>query len=659
MRARFLLAGLLALSSTPLVAATPHTPEDFLRPDQFTDIKLSPDGRHFAATAPHEGRTVLLMLDREQLRVVGSFSLRGQRTHVADFHWIANDRLVVSAAERLGMFDAPVPTGELFATNVDGSGQTILAGLRAGSSAPGSGQATRLQRRTDEAIHVSLIDRLPDNDREVLVSVWPMTSAEPFTRAERLDVRTGRRTTVARAPVRRAWFLTDLQGAVRFATGQGEDNFTRTYYRAGDREEWVLINDESADGRQVFPLGFSADGGTAYLRAEQRSGPDVIMAMDTASREMHEVLAGEKVSPDKILYSPTSGAVVGAVYVNGLPRLRYIDPESPDARLYQTLQASFPGSLVVVEGRTGESGLMLLAAHSDRAPVDYFLFDAQARRASHLASRRSWIDPERTARVEPFTLQARDGLELHGYLTLPVGLEPKGLPMVVMPHGGPFNIADLWGFDEEAQLLASQGWAVLQVNFRGSGNRGRSFVLAGYRQWGAAMQDDVTDATRWAIEQGIADAARICIHGSSYGGYAALMGAVREPDLYRCASGNVGVYDMAMMHRRGDIQQARSGRNFLNDALGRTDLAAISPTRHAALIKADVFLAAGEADERAPPDHTRAMERALREAGKPVEAHYYRGEGHTYEQEATRRDHATRLLAFLRRHLATTPEVAP
>lgn len=659
MRAHFLLAGLLALLPTTLVSAAPHAPEDFLRPEQFIDIKLSPDGRHFAATAVQDGRTVLLMLDRERERLVGGFRLRGDRTHVHDFHWVTNQRLVVSAAERLGTFDVPVVTGELFATNVDGTGQTVLAGLRAGSNAPGTGQPTRLQRRTDEAIHVELIDRLPGSDREVLVSVWPMTSAEPFTRAERLDIVTGRRNLVTRAPVRRASFHTDLEGTVRFAFGAGEDNAAKTYYRTGDRASWELINDASESGRRMFPVGFSADGQTAYLEFEKAEGPNVVVAMDTQTREFREVLRGEYADPAQYLRSPRTRAVVGAVFHEGVPKLRFFDEQGEDAAFFRMLQTSFPGQLVTIASRGERGDIMLLATHGDASPTDFFLFDANQRSATRVVGRRDWIDPSRTATVMPFSLKARDGLDLHGYLTVPNGTEPRNLPLVVRPHGGPIDVADYWGFDEEAQLLATQGYAVLKVNFRGSGNYGRQFVVAGYQQWGQAMQDDVTDATRWAINEGIADPRRICIYGSSYGAYAALMGAVREPELYRCAAGNVGVYDMAMMYRRGDIADRRSGRNYLSVALGRTDLAAISPTRHAERIQVPVFLAAGEADERAPPDHTRAMERALRQAGRTVEAHYYRGEGHGYEQESTRRDYYGKLLAFLGAHLAATQQGAP
>jgi dipeptidyl aminopeptidase/acylaminoacyl peptidase len=227
--------------------------------------------------------------------------------------------------------------------------------------------------------------------------------------------------------------------------------------------------------------------------------------------------------------------------------------------------------------------------------------------------------------------------------------------MVVNPHGGPMGIADVWGFDRDVQLMASRGYAVMRVNFRGSGNHGRQFERAGYRQWGGLMQDDLTDATRWAITQGIADPGRICIYGASYGGYAALMGAVKEPDLYRCAAGHVGVYDLNMMYGQGDIASSRMGRRFLVDILGREGLDAASPALQAERIRIPVLLTAGDDDERAPEQHTERMRDALQRLGKPVETKIYEGEGHGFTLLDNAIDFQKRLLDFLGRHLQPAP----
>jgi dipeptidyl aminopeptidase/acylaminoacyl peptidase len=212
------------------------------------------------------------------------------------------------------------------------------------------------------------------------------------------------------------------------------------------------------------------------------------------------------------------------------------------------------------------------------------------------------------------------------------------------------------------QLLAKAGYAVLQLNYRGSGNYGRAFHHAGAREWGARMQDDLTDATRWTIDQGIADPARICIYGASYGGYAALMGVAKEPTLYRCAVGYVGVYDLPMMHE-DKADMARWVENWADGWLGDpATLAGRSPNRLAAQIKVPVLLAAGGEDETAPIKHSKMMEKALREAGVPVETLYYDTEGHGFYSEPHRREFYTRLLDFLSRHIGgakALPAAAP
>lgn len=257
--------------------------------------------------------------------------------------------------------------------------------------------------------------------------------------------------------------------------------------------------------------------------------------------------------------------------------------------------------------------------------------------------------------MKPVSLRARDGLELHGFLTLPAGAGGRPSPLVVLPHGGPYWVYDSWGFDSDVQLLARAGYAVLQINFRGSGNYGRAFRLAGAREWGGAMQDDLTDATRWAIQEGIADPDRICLYGASYGGYASLMGVAKEPDLYRCAVGYVGVYDLQMM-RREDMRQGSLGlRTWSREWVGNdaAALAAASPTTLAHKIKVPVFLAAGGEDKVAPIAHSETMERALKRAGVAVETLYYPKEGHGFYTVEHRREFYSRLLDFLDRHIGS------
>lgn len=318
------------------------------------------------------------------------------------------------------------------------------------------------------------------------------------------------------------------------------------------------------------------------------------------------------------------------------------------------LEWAFPDAVVSVRSSTRDGRLRVVLVESDVDPGTFYLFDTRARHAEMIVARDEQIDPRAMSKMMPIELKARDGLALHGFLTLPAGAGDRNLPMVVLPHGGPFGVFDAWGYNQEVQLLASAGYAVLQVNFRGSGNYGRTFRQAGARQWGGTMQDDVTDATRWAIQQGYADPGRICIYGASYGAYAALMGMVREPDLYRCAIGYVGVYDLPQLVRENS-RDGRSTATWLREWIGdNTDaLARVSPVNRANEIRVPVMLAAGGQDFVAPVSHTRRMEAALERAGVPVEALYYPQEGHGFYEVGHRRGFYTRLLRFLDRHIGS------
>jgi dipeptidyl aminopeptidase/acylaminoacyl peptidase len=642
---RFVAAVVIAIAMAWGPGAQAVNVDAFIKRDQFGDIKLSPDGLHYAATVPMEDRTILVLLRRADNKIVGTFST-GKFTHVSDFQWVNAERVLLGVAEKFGALDQPQSLGEIYSLSTSGAAD-ILIGQRVARQQVG----TNIKGKKAESVFAYLVDDLPGDDRYVLVAVMPF-AADPYTRLERMDVQSGRRMPVARAPVRNARFTTDNAGEARFARGAGANNISRLYVRKGNGDAWDLLNDEAASDQIEVPLGFSEDNTIAYLQVEHSKGPDSIVAMDMASGKRTELMRDDDTDPLHAIYRPGTSIPVGMMYMDGKRRAAFFDNASPEARQQRSLETAFADDFPVITSSTADGRLSLVRTGSDRNPGDFFVFDNHARKAEHLLSRRSWFDPEKMAHSRPVSLAARDGLPLKGYLTTPADGAGKNMPLVVVPHGGPFGIFDDWDFDSERQMLAAAGYAVLQVNFRGSGNHGRAFRKAGARQWGRAMQDDVTDATRWAIEQGHADPRRICIYGASYGAYAALMGVAREPDLYRCAVGYVGAYDLPTMHVHGDIHERGSGETYLREWIGsRDELAAVSPNRMADRIKVPVFLAAGGEDQRTPIEHSKMMERALIAAGKPVETLYYPNEGHGFYVEANRKAYYEKLLAFLGRHI--------
>jgi len=610
--------------------------DPFLREDSFNTIKISPDGTYVAATVPLEDATAVAILRSDDMTLVGTFK-PPRYNHADTFDWVSDKRLLIGLAQKAGRLDRPQATGELYGINADGKAGDLLVGYRVGGFNEGQ-------------IAAFLTDELATDDRNVLIAVWPFAE-NPYTRIERMDAVTGRRLIVARSPVQNASFTTDNTGEVRFALGSSSDNVNKLYYRAQRGQDWTLINDESLSHRVEQAIGFSADGTLAYLWVEQPDGPDAIFSWNPQTNERRQLLRDPIVDPGRVIYQPGTRVPVGALFYGEVPRARFFDDTSSTARLYRSLQAALR-SPVYITSSTRDGRTVLVQTWSGSNPGDFYRYDTVEKKASLLASRSSWIDPSKSAEVRPVALTARDGLALHGFLTLPNGRKANRLPLVVMPHGGPIGVFDAGGYENETQLLAAAGYAVLQINFRGSSNYGRAHTAAGKRQWGLRMQDDVTDATRWAIEQGIADEKRICIYGASYGAYAALMGTVREPGLYQCAAGYVGIYDLPLMFERGDIQSDRSGMTYLREWLGPVEeLPQRSPANLADQVRVPVFLAAGGEDKRAPIQHTKKMEAALRRAGTPVESLYYKTEGHGFYTPAHQREYYTKLLAFLSRSL--------
>jgi dipeptidyl aminopeptidase/acylaminoacyl peptidase len=651
-----LLAAALAIAGHPAMAATVVDVDSYVKLDDFDQIKLSPNGDYYAASVPMEGKSVLVIIRRADQKPTASFNL-GKNKYVYDFHWVNPGLVMLTMAEKIGALDMPLPTGNLYTIGAEGKETDLLVGQDVEAMSTG----THIQVKKQEMVAAQLVDDLPGDDDNVLISTRPFNN-DAYAQVEKMDVHSGKRKVVVRSPVRNAQFFTDHQGVVRFAYGWDMDSANKLFYRSGDGAQWSEMNDEISNQHDEWPLGFSADDRIAYLQVEQPTGPDAIVALDVASGNRTQVFRDDDSSPQFTIYAnserATAEAPVGVGLMDGKPRTAFFDNAAPEARLYRSLEAAFQGDAVYITSKTTDGTLALVEVQSDRNPGDFYLFDTVKKKADLLVSRRDWFDPAAMAEKRPFTFAARDGMKLHGYLTLPRGAGDKQLPMVVLPHGGPIGVSESWNFEDEPQLLAAAGYAVLQVDFRGSGAHGRDYRNAGARAWGGAMQDDVTDATRWAIAQGIADPQRICIYGASYGAYAALMGVAREPTLYRCAVGYVGVYDLPRMLSNRETQAA-SSKAWMRQWVGEaSQLVGKSPINLAGQIKVPVFLAAGGQDFVAPIEHSESMEKALRAAGVPVETLYYRTEGHGFFVTDHRREYFRKLLAFLDGHLGAAATTA-
>lgn len=637
----------LALVAVGAVAAEPLPIEAFLKRPMFLDMKISPDGKHLAATVPlDDDKTVLAVLDRENMKASAVLQMRGHE-HVDDFVWVNDTRLVVSATKKDGMLDQPVPTGELFGVDADGKNTKTLFSYRAGGDV-----GTRISKPTTEYATATLIDTLPGSDEDVLISVTPWTAREGgFSEARRMNINTGATRPVTRSPRPRAWLMADRQGNVRLSSSITTGGVQEVHVRSASGGEWRSLIDESGAGYAIVPIEFDADGKHLLIYRQEAAGASGIYRMNVDSGEQTLVSRPGVVDPGRPLYGIEQGHVVAVQTDDGKPDIAVIDAAAREARLATAVRNAFPGQFAFITSYTRDGTIGLVHVYSDRNSGEFYLLQLDTMKAQFLAAGREWLDPALMSETRPISLKARDGTPLHGYLTLPRGREAKDLPLVVNPHGGPHGVRDYWGFNEEVQLLASRGYAVLQVNFRGSGGYGRSFERAGYREWGGKMQDDIADSVLWTVAEGLVDAKRICIYGASYGGYSALMNAARYPDLYQCTIGYVGVYDLNLMFNEGDISQSMFGRNYLTRVVGSAGLSANSPLTHADRIKMPVMLIHGGEDMRVPQTHADRMRAALRKAGNDPVWLVERREGHGFYNMDNRVKLYTQLLAFLDEHI--------
>ena len=635
-------AFLLGAASSPAAAQVPVA--DFARHAELHSVTLAPDGAHVALAVPSadgmETQLQVLSLDGSGDTQALRF---GRQQHVSDILWSDDTQLVVSRAELWPLLALPRSYGELMSTDVKGKDQETLFAY-----VPDKGNVRGRRKDQGFAEVAMVLDREPG---KVLVEFtcwrWVCGDVAP-TVIYKVDTRSGHREEVERMG-EPASFEFDQAGRARIVTTWDANDNPVLRYRPGADNAWQPLPAALA-GRSIDSAWFAADGNTVYAIASDGGEPGQMYRMDLAAGTRTRIAGRPDVAISQVMHEGRNGPPFAVVYDADKPSIEYFDPKSEWATLHLALLKLFPGNMLSLRDASRDGNKLLFTTWSDRDPGSWYIYDRKASKVQMLAAYQPWIDPAKMAPVRPVTIQARDGATLYGFIT---GKGQGPQPMVVMAHGGPFGIYDRWQYDAEAQFLASRGYSVLQVNYRGSGGRGELQRQAGWQEWGGLIQDDIADAVRWAIANGQADKDRICTYGASFGGYSALVQPILNPDLYRCAIGYAGVYDLNLMRKTDSFSDTPRDRRFFDRTLGTDPAAldAISPTRQVAKLTVPVLLVHGRDDKIANFDQFEAMQAALEGAGRPPETLVIPGEGHGFYKAENREKLYQQLADFLDRHI--------
>lgn len=615
-----------------------YSVEDFFTHPVYNGVIISPSGKYFAIKSTEGINDAIFVFDREEKKVISKFAF-GEYQRFSNIRWVNDERLIFTGRKFVGYLDERGSPPSLYAANADGSNRREL--IRWG----GSGW--------------TYLSSLPNDAEHILIG--KLYGGEDGMFAHKLNVNDGRTYYLDDQPNDPGRLLTDNTGTLRASFNYeeeiddeyGKGTFVLNYKPFGSNEWKKFHMEEFDEGGSLSFIGFSDDNRYAYVSADFETETAALYQFDTETEVFKRLYVNPIADVSNIIYGTNNEPIA----VESMPgRIeRHYFAEDQDVQLLNSLTQAFNSEQVYVTSTTDKGDLAVVHVSSDTNPGQYYLFDLNTLEAKFIASPYPTIDPAHMGQVEPITIEARDGLELHGYITLPNGYErdrDASLPTIVNVHGGPHGPRDTWGFSPENQFFANRGYAVLQINFRGSGGYGEAFEQAGYGKWGREMQDDVTDATLWAIEQGFAAEDRICIYGGSYGGYAALMGVIREPDLYQCSVGYVGVYSLPVMKRWGDIPKSAGGRKYLDHVLGTDEevLKANSPSFNVDKIKVPLYIVHGTEDVRVPMEQYEALTEALDEKGIAYKS-MLKAEGHGYQIEENRFELYQSLEAFFNEHI--------
>lgn len=637
----------------PSAAPVPELPvKTFFQAPTIASLTFSPNGKYIACLVPYEHRMNLAVIDLEKgtKNLLTNFKDR-QATRP---RWATNDRILFEVE------DSGTESFALNAVNRDGSDPAMIA----------SGWTNA---ETNNEVNVrfrSVLGGIEGDTKNILVLA--NLTYRDWSDVATMNLKTGTMTKLIEAPGRVDYYVRDRSGQVRLAVVE-ERSIRRVLARDPKTKQWTTLNEHRRGQPGWEPIAFDGDNRTLFILSGvgrktlsvyrydmvERKQLDLVLADDTYDATMANGAAANTFSPS-VVYDGSKQKIVGLIYAADRTRFHWLDDDM--RKLQEKLEASLPDTVHQPRQFTEDGSKIIYFSSSDRDPGVFYLYDRARQKLNELAVVKPAIDPEKMAPMKRVKFTARDGLVLHGYLTLPKGRPAKNLPLVLHPHGGPFGIRDEWGYNDEIQLYANRGFAVLQIDYRGSGGYGGWFQAAGYKKWGLEMQDDLTDGVKWAIAQGIADPARVVISGASYGGYATMAGLTYTPELYCAGINYVGVTNLSTQwgKYRGTSDELGLVHEWFADMDNTADRKRAfdtSPCNFADRIQVPLLMAYGKNDPRVNIDQGYDMESALKKAGKPYELIVESDEGHGFRMEERRISFFSKVDTFLKNNVLARASV--
>jgi dipeptidyl aminopeptidase/acylaminoacyl peptidase len=597
--------------------------EDFFRNPEKTRYQISPGGDYLSYLAPWENRLNVFTqrISGGQISRVTSETLRS----VAGYLWGSADRLVFLKDQ------GGDENYHLFSVSPSGENEADLTPF--------------------DGVKAQIIDVLEENEEEMIIGL-NRRNPEIFD-AYRLNIQTGELKMEAENPGNITEWFTDHDGKIRLAiTTDGVNN--TLLYRAADQEvfqEMITTNFRES----LNPMFFTFDNRKFYALSNLRRDKAAIVLFDPdQKKESAALYEHNEVGLGALSFSRKRKVITGYTYTDWKKQIVFLDGEAE--KIFRRMEEELPGVEITIASHDREEEKFLVRTYSDRSLGAYYLYEVKTDTLTHLAEVSPWLKEEELCEMKPVTYQSRDGLPIHGYLTLPVTSEAKKkmFPVVVNPHGGPW-VRDGWGFNPEVQFLANRGYAVFQMNYRGSVGYGKKFWEASFKQWGRKMQDDITDGVQWLISQGMADPKRIAIYGGSYGGYAALAGLTFTPDLYACGIDYVGVSNL-FSFMKTIPPYWKPYLEMVYEMVGHPEndyqlLHDSSPVFHVGRIRVPLLVAQGANDPRVNINESNQIVEALRSRGVEVEYIIKDNEGHGFSNEENRFDFYRAMEKFLAEHL--------